>query len=446
MLDHENLMAMYTLFTHPKKGRPKGVCYGLTSKYLDALFCNDRLTLYKRLALIEKYQDRPEQLLHNIQRLYDTNKKFAGQKEFTPDEQVLLEVRPFFESLILQLHPFYFPEIFDGEVVQNYVLNHSVASPIRLEKSAPKLLHRSYHAKTKKELIQYVKSLERALTTSAQRIGFIIESDEHAVALNYNPEKDTWEWLNSDELMQSDIGDYHQELSTIELVETLQNTLSPPDETSIEEPYIPSKYTVFIISCIGLNNEPSLQRDLELLSPHPFSKKVLSRVNNDNISMFFLAAQSGDIDAVTAMLPFIDDIDEERYDGETALSMAVREGHLSVVKLLIENSADKKHTNEFGRTLLHNAAAMGHTEIIDYLLTLESAVDEEDDNGQTALIKAILQNQYQTVLSLIEHHANVNLLNKEDGITPIFYAAIVDDPDMIRALMDAGANIGYTHL
>lgn len=71
MLYHENLITLNSLFMNPKKGKSKGVCYGLSSKYLDALFCNDRDTLYKRLELIEQYQENPEELLHNIQKVYD---------------------------------------------------------------------------------------------------------------------------------------------------------------------------------------------------------------------------------------------------------------------------------------------------------------------------------------------------------------------------------------
>lgn len=97
MLEVDRLEAIFSLFRDPKKGGTKGLCYGLTCKYLDALFCNDRKNLYLRLALIEKYQDKQDELVESIQLLYDKLKDTDLKAPLLTDEDMLMiEIRPFF--------------------------------------------------------------------------------------------------------------------------------------------------------------------------------------------------------------------------------------------------------------------------------------------------------------------------------------------------------------
>ncbi|KTD55282.1 ankyrin repeat-containing protein [Legionella sainthelensi] len=445
MLYHENLITLNSLFMNPKKGKSKGVCYGLSSKYLDALFCNDRDTLYKRLELIEQYQENPEELLHNIQKVYDKIRLSIPQKPvLTHEELACLEVRPFFECITLQLHPDFYPEIYNQHVMQNYSANHTISAPKQLENAAPQLLHRSYHAKNKQELITYFEQLKLLLQSCEQVVGFIIESDEHAIALSYNQQKDVWELLNADNLIKSEItGFYHQELNSVELAEALYQALNPQIEIDEEEESEcePSEFTIFSMSCFGLKSDPTLAYQVNDISL-PIDRNILRRTNEDNVSIFFLAAQAGDIDAMKAMLPHLHDIDEARYDGETPLSIAVQEGHIDAVTFLIQNGADKSHCNEKGESMLHCAAAMGHCDIIEYLISLDLDIDEEDLNFNTPLMSAIYNNKEESVFSLLKNGADVNALDGNQ-FSPLLIAAYMDNPEILVALIHAGANIDY---
>lgn len=443
MLIHENLIALATVFLDPQKGGSKGICYGLSCKYLDALFSKDRVSLYKRLALLEEYQSRPNELLDHIQTIYNKLKQ-NHQAELTPEEHVLLEIRPFFENIILQLHPNYYSEIYNRSAAQNYVLNGHLTLPQKLEFATPKLLHRSYHAKTKAELLQYVEKLTLLLQSTHQQAGFIIESDEHTISLSYNTISQKWELLNADNLVRSkSTNNYHHELNHNELVEMLQDAFIPPAEWDEQKEHESSSYTVFKMSCIGLEHEPTLTSQLDMLCPLLFDKKSVEKLNDDDVSIFFLAAQAGDLEALQAMLPFIQNINQPRYDGETALSMAVQEGHLTIVKYLISKGADITQTNDEGESLIHIAAAMGHLEMIEYLHALEINIDEKNALSGTPLMKAIMNNHFRTALLLIQKGADVNFVDEKNDLSLLQLAVLKGNLAILDALIKAGADIHY---
>jgi ankyrin repeat protein len=60
--------------------------------------------------------------------------------------------------------------------------------------------------------------------------------------------------------------------------------------------------------------------------------------------------------------------DIRSFNGETALMMAVRNGLMEVIRVLINNGADITEKNYKGDTLLHLAAKIERADIIGYLL------------------------------------------------------------------------------
>ena len=55
-------------------------------------------------------------------------------------------------------------------------------------------------------------------------------------------------------------------------------------------------------------------------------------------------------------------------NGTTPLHFASHEGHLAVVRLLLESGAAKDVSNAHGATALHLAARRGHFEVVKVLL------------------------------------------------------------------------------
>jgi ankyrin repeat protein len=90
------------------------------------------------------------------------------------------------------------------------------------------------------------------------------------------------------------------------------------------------------------------------------------------------------------------------YGGETLLHVAVKKGHLSLVKLLIENGASINIADESGNTALHYAAANGKKDIVKLLLENhadpsvvnvkeQKAIDYSNIKGYNEITEALLK-------------------------------------------------------
>jgi ankyrin repeat protein len=75
-------------------------------------------------------------------------------------------------------------------------------------------------------------------------------------------------------------------------------------------------------------------------------------------------------------------------DGETALMLASREGHLEVVRALFAARADVNTKDDDGGTALMYASQEGHLEVVRALLTAKADVNVKMNNGATALMYA----------------------------------------------------------
>ncbi|OWZ19125.1 TKL protein kinase [Phytophthora megakarya] len=81
-------------------------------------------------------------------------------------------------------------------------------------------------------------------------------------------------------------------------------------------------------------------------------------------------------------------------DGRTALTLAAEEGHLEIVRLLLDHGANVNTTDSETQTPLMKASYRGHEEIVRLLLVNGAAVDITDNSGRTAAEIARLNCRY----------------------------------------------------
>ncbi len=124
------------------------------------------------------------------------------------------------------------------------------------------------------------------------------------------------------------------------------------------------------------------------------------------------------------------DFDKPNAAGETALMMACLQGQLDMVKLMVERQVE---INKTGWTPLHYAATNGHLEIVRYLLDQSAYVDAESPNGTTPLMMATRGGHIETVKLLLDEGADLRIRNQQ-GMTAIDFADRYNQPEIAQGL------------
>ncbi|OWZ00838.1 TKL protein kinase [Phytophthora megakarya] len=90
-------------------------------------------------------------------------------------------------------------------------------------------------------------------------------------------------------------------------------------------------------------------------------------------------------------------------DGRTALTFAAEEGHLEIVRLLVDHAANVNVTDSENQTPLMKASYRGHEEIVRLLLDNGAAVDITNNSGRTAAEIARLNCRY-AIKSILDQY------------------------------------------
>uniref|UniRef100_A0A1I8PBA3 Uncharacterized protein n=1 Tax=Stomoxys calcitrans TaxID=35570 RepID=A0A1I8PBA3_STOCA len=152
------------------------------------------------------------------------------------------------------------------------------------------------------------------------------------------------------------------------------------------------------------------------------------------------------------------DLEIEDYNGQTALNIAARNGHLDVVKLLLNFSqpcndgtgrmkrVDVNHADRDGWTPLRSASWGGHTEVVKLLIAHPACkIDLADKEGRTALRAAAWSGHEDILKILIEHGADVNSVDRQ-GRTSLIAASYMGHYDIVEILLENGANVNHLDL
>ena len=152
------------------------------------------------------------------------------------------------------------------------------------------------------------------------------------------------------------------------------------------------------------------------------------------------AAGKGDLDLVKLLLA------NQSNPSPTVLSCALGAAARSKNLTLTQFFLDEKSADVNGppcgpdapRTVLMNAVQSGDPKIVEEILAAHPDVNAQDVNGNTAL--ASFPQVEKIIRLLISAGANVNARNNQ-GQTPIFAACMNQNSGVIRALIAAGADL-----
>lgn len=168
-----------------------------------------------------------------------------------------------------------------------------------------------------------------------------------------------------------------------------------------------------------------------------------------NCTPLMTAAESGELDRVRALLASGAEVDARASENITALGLAAGAGHLEVVKVLLAAGANPNIVGgslHWGPTAIWMAALnrcnKDWLEIFQAMLDGGVEINPHTDIYMSPLGVAIQKNDPVMIKALIVKGADVNMINRETGETPLMFAARYSTSEgVVEALLDAGAEI-----
>jgi uncharacterized protein len=151
-------------------------------------------------------------------------------------------------------------------------------------------------------------------------------------------------------------------------------------------------------------------------------------------------AEMGDWEGVEASLQS-EDVNELQPDGMSALFWAVYYDETNSVKSLLNAGADANVQNRYGLTALMQASQNSNGEMIAMLLDAGANPNTMTLEGDTALMNASRAGTTLGVQALLDHGAEVDARDLYLGQTALSWAAAENYADVIKILVDNGADI-----
>ena len=133
--------------------------------------------------------------------------------------------------------------------------------------------------------------------------------------------------------------------------------------------------------------------------------------------------------------------DAQDADGTTILMYAAFGGDVEVVRSLLENGAGLHAQNNDGRTVLMHAAWGGHVEVVRLLLDNGADLHAQEASGRTILMWAAFGGDVEVVRLLLENDGTDLHAQDDNGTTVLMYAAFGGDIEFVQLLLDNGADL-----
>ncbi|MEA3212139.1 MAG: hypothetical protein QOE70_5196 [Chthoniobacter sp.] len=150
---------------------------------------------------------------------------------------------------------------------------------------------------------------------------------------------------------------------------------------------------------------------------------------------------AAEVQTVTVLLAAGAEVNALDRERSTPLHHAAMSPRPDLARALLDAGAKIDARNQTGLTPLHNAALFGGRETLEFLL--DRGADPEGRallTGVPPLLMAVTRGDPAIVRVLLDHRADVNALGPE-GETALCRAAILGSGDLVRLLIERGANV-----
>src|SRR5262249_5857129 len=163
-------------------------------------------------------------------------------------------------------------------------------------------------------------------------------------------------------------------------------------------------------------------------------------LKDDDVWAMLSASRAGDLDQVKALVSRRPELARCEYNYTPPLHFAVREGHLSIVRYLLDQGADLNYkTYSFGDSLLIMARDREHHEVAELLLeTVSRRFPVREGIGP--FLEAARKGDLSRLKSELASDPSLARASDDTGETALHRAAEGAHLEAMMALLDAGAN------
>ena len=182
------------------------------------------------------------------------------------------------------------------------------------------------------------------------------------------------------------------------------------------------------------------------------------------VTPLIVAVRNGNLDCVKVLLKYGADIEERgdfmhivehdshpvpyNYKCCTALFIAATCGNVETLRFLVENGGDVNAADDLGLTPLMAAVKNQFLDAVIFLIDQGADVNLEDSSGLTVLHYAtevsIDPSSCLIVKQLIYRGANINAVTNDDKLTPLMLACKNKNVSVVNCLLQNGANVALT--
>ncbi|XP_044736046.1 ankyrin-3-like [Chrysoperla carnea] len=159
--------------------------------------------------------------------------------------------------------------------------------------------------------------------------------------------------------------------------------------------------------------------------------------DTDNSTPLELAVTNGHLQVVKIILQHKKvNMNAKCIDGWTILHYASQENNLAMVKFLVDEGCNINLETDGGLKPIHIAAREGNKDIVEFFVSKGLCINEPDKQNLTILHYAVTTGQLEVIKYLIEKGADVNAKN-DKGVTPMHLAALCScKKDVIEILLN----------
>ena len=153
------------------------------------------------------------------------------------------------------------------------------------------------------------------------------------------------------------------------------------------------------------------------------------------------AVKQGNVPEVTSLLPKHPRFDNYRQHMRTLIHVAAKNGHVEVIKTLIEFGSKTLDTpDDEGFTPMHGACLNGHADVIELLVQLgSSAIDTPDNYNCTPFHLAVYNGHLSAIQMLVRLGSRVIDTPNKLGDTPMHIAATRGHVSVVEMLVRLGS-------